>query len=48
MRDPKRWRLDPLGNPVFYTLRGCYGALCHEYDHIIPFSKGGKTNVANC
>eukprot|EP00347_Sterkiella_histriomuscorum_P019750 403340432 len=27
IRDPKRWRLDPLGNPVFYTLRGCHGAL---------------------
>lgn len=48
MRDPKRWRLDPLGNPVFYTLRGCHGALCHEYDHIMPFSKGGRTTVANC
>ena len=48
LRDPKRWRLDPVGNPVFYTLRGCQGALCHEYDHIVPFSKGGKTSVTNC
>lgn len=47
-RDPHRWRLDPAGNPVVYTLRGCHGSLCHEYDHIIPFSKGGKTTVANC
>ncbi len=22
--------------------------MCHEYDHIVPFSKGGKTVVANC
>ena len=43
-----RWRYDPYGNPVFYTLRGCHGALCHEYDHIVPFSKGGKTVVDNC
>jgi hypothetical protein len=29
-------------------LRGCHGSLCHEYDHIVPFSKGGKTEVSNC
>ena len=33
---------------MLYTLRGCKGAICHEYDHIIPFSKGGKTIVSNC
>ena len=37
-----------MGNPVLYTLRGCHGSLCHEYDHIVPFSKGGKTEVNNC
>ena len=47
-RDPTRWRLDAVGNPVMYILRGCHGSLCHEYDHIVPFSKGGKTEVANC
>ena len=31
-----------------YALRGCHGSLCHEYDHIVPFSKGGKTTVENC
>lgn len=29
-------------------MRGCDGCLCHEYDHIIPFSKGGHTEVNNC
>ena len=47
-RDPSRWRLDAVGNPVLYILRGCHGTLCHEYDHIVPFSKGGTTTVANC
>ena len=47
-RDPARWRLDAVGNPVLYMLRGCHGTLCHEYDHIVPYSKGGKTVVANC
>lgn len=47
-RDPTRWRIDAVGNPVLYLLRGCHGSLCHEYDHIVPFSKGGKTEVSNC
>ena len=47
-RDPKRWKYDPIGNPVLYALRGCHGSLCHEYDHIVPFSKGGKTVIDNC
>ena len=47
-RDPKRWKFDSLGNPVVNALRGCHGALCHEYDHIVPYSKGGKTLVSNC
>lgn len=47
-RDPKRWRIDPAGNVVSYKLRGCDGCLCHEYDHIIPFSKGGKSTLENC
>jgi 5-methylcytosine-specific restriction endonuclease McrA len=24
------------------------GLFCHEYDHIIPYSKGGKTELPNC
>lgn len=47
-RDPDRWRLDALGNPVCRALRGCFGPLCHEYDHVTPFSKGGKTETMNC
>ena len=47
-RDPDRWRFDPIGNPVMKALRGCQGALCHEYDHIVPYSKGGKTVLSNC
>lgn len=38
-RDPDRWRRDPLGNTVFRKLVGCPGCLCHDYDHIIPYSK---------
>lgn len=29
-------------------MKGCTGPLCHEYDHIIPYSKGGDTIVRNC
>ncbi len=47
-RDPDRWRLDAAGNPVLKALKGCNGPLCHEYDHIIPYSKGGETTVSNC
>lgn len=38
-RDPDRWRRDPLGNVLFRKLVGCPGCLCHDYDHIIPYSK---------
>lgn len=38
-RDPDRWRRDPLGNLVFRKLVGCAGCLCHDYDHILPYSK---------
>ncbi|KAK6153420.1 hypothetical protein DH2020_013059 [Rehmannia glutinosa] len=38
-RDPDRWRRDPLGNTVFRKLVGCPGCLCHDYDHIVPYSK---------
>lgn len=47
-RHPDRWRLDALGNPVLKVLKGCEGPFCHEYDHIIPYSKGGKTELYNC
>lgn len=38
-RDPDRWRKDALGNTVFRKLVGCAGCLCHDYDHILPYSK---------
>ncbi|GAB2299108.1 hypothetical protein Dimus_033180 [Dionaea muscipula] len=47
-RDPNRWRRDPLGNIVFRKLVGCPGCLCHDYDHIVPYSKGGKSILENC
>ncbi|KAI8543333.1 hypothetical protein RHMOL_Rhmol08G0208800 [Rhododendron molle] len=47
-RDPERWRRDPLGNTVFRKLVGCPGCLCHDYDHIVPYSKGGKSTLENC
>ena len=31
-----------------FSLRGCDGCLCHEYDHIVPFSKGGDSVLENC
>ncbi|XP_019152339.1 PREDICTED: uncharacterized protein LOC109149140 isoform X2 [Ipomoea nil] len=52
-RDPDRWRRDALGNIVFRKLVGCPGCLCHDYDHIIPYSKarvnrskGNRTEVS--
>ncbi|XP_010426192.1 PREDICTED: uncharacterized protein LOC104711209 [Camelina sativa] len=47
-RDPERWRRDHLGNIVFRKLVGCPGCLCHDYDHIVPYSKGGKSTLENC
>ncbi|KQK23431.1 uncharacterized protein LOC100825547 [Brachypodium distachyon] len=47
-RDPERWRRDALGNMVFRKLVGCPGCLCHDYDHIVPYSKGGKSTLENC
>jgi hypothetical protein len=38
-RSPDRWRMDPYGNMVFKKLVACEGALCHNYDHVQPFSK---------
>ena len=47
-RDPNRWRLDALGNPVMKPLRGFQGIFCHEYDHIFPYSLGGTSTFDNC
>ena len=47
-RDPNRWRLDALGNPVMKALRGFQGIFCHEYDHIFPYSLGGASTIDNC
>lgn len=38
-RDPDRWRKDAVGNIVFRKLVGCPGCLCHDYDHIVPYSR---------
>lgn len=38
-RDPARWRRDALGNVVFRKLVGCQGCLCHDFDHIVPYSR---------
>jgi hypothetical protein len=43
-RDPERWRRDALGNIVFRKLVGCPGCLCHDYDHIVPYSKVPDSN----
>ncbi|XP_011075302.1 photosystem II stability/assembly factor HCF136, chloroplastic isoform X2 [Sesamum indicum] len=47
-RDPERWRIDAAGNIVCKGLHTCNGCLCYEYDHIIPFSKGGESVAENC
>lgn len=47
-RDPSRWRRDPVGNLVFRKLVGCSGCLCYDYDHILPYSKGGTSTLDNC
>ncbi|KAK4744152.1 hypothetical protein SAY87_010464 [Trapa incisa] len=47
-RDPDRWRKDAVGNIVFRKLVGCPGCLCHDYDHIVPYSKGGQSTLENC
>ncbi|KAH6807759.1 HNH endonuclease domain-containing protein [Perilla frutescens var. frutescens] len=47
-RHPDRWRKDPAGNVVCKRFCNCQGCLCFEYDHIVPFSKGGESVVENC
>ncbi|KAI7747843.1 hypothetical protein M8C21_014372 [Ambrosia artemisiifolia] len=47
-RHPDRWRKDAAGNVVCKRFCNCQGCLCFEYDHIIPFSKGGESVVENC
>lgn len=47
-RDPSRWRRDPVGNLVFRKLVGCSGCLCYDYDHVVPYSKGGRSTLDNC
>ncbi|XP_056170870.1 uncharacterized protein LOC115694037 isoform X1 [Syzygium oleosum] len=45
-RDPDRWRRDAVGNIVFRKLVGCPGCLCHDYDHIVPYSKVKQRDVS--
>ncbi|MCL7032635.1 hypothetical protein MKW94_018492 [Papaver nudicaule] len=47
-RHPERWRKDAAGNIVCKRFCNCQGCLCFEYDHIIPFSKGGESTAENC
>ncbi|CAL5372381.1 unnamed protein product [Camellia sinensis] len=44
-RDPDRWSRDALGNTVFRKIVGCPGCLCHDYDHIVPYCKGGEKQI---
>ncbi|CAK7322839.1 unnamed protein product [Dovyalis caffra] len=47
-RHPERWRKDAAGNIVCKRFCNCHGCLCFEYDHILPFSKGGESTADNC
>ncbi|XP_073139536.1 uncharacterized protein [Henckelia pumila] len=47
-RHPERWRKDAAGNIVCKRFCNCHGCLCFEYDHIIPYSKGGESVAENC
>ncbi|GAA0139772.1 hypothetical protein LIER_01253 [Lithospermum erythrorhizon] len=47
-RHPERWRKDAAGNVVCKRFFNCLGCLCFEYDHILPFSKGGESVAENC
>lgn len=47
-RHPERWRKDAAGNIVCKRFYNCQGCMCFEYDHIIPFSKGGESTKENC
>ncbi|KAJ7978465.1 HNH endonuclease domain-containing protein [Quillaja saponaria] len=47
-RHPERWRKDAAGNIVCKRFCNCQGCLCFEYDHIVPFSKGGESIAENC
>uniref|UniRef100_A0ABL6V143 HNH domain-containing protein n=1 Tax=Cannabis sativa TaxID=3483 RepID=A0ABL6V143_CANSA len=47
-RHPERWRKDAAGNVVCKRFCNCNGCLCFEYDHIVPFSKGGESTAENC
>ncbi|XP_022135260.1 uncharacterized protein LOC111007267 [Momordica charantia] len=47
-RHPDRWRKDAAGNVVCKRFCNCQGCLCFEYDHIVPFSKGGESTAENC
>nr|GEZ23570.1 HNH endonuclease domain-containing protein [Tanacetum cinerariifolium] len=47
-RHPDRWRKDAAGNIVCKRFCNCQGCLCFEYDHILPYSKGGESVIDNC
>ncbi|KAJ0106317.1 hypothetical protein Patl1_18813 [Pistacia atlantica] len=47
-RHPERWRKDAADNIVCKRFCNCHGCLCFQYDHIVPFSKGGESTVDNC
>uniref|UniRef100_A0A1J3GKE7 HNH domain-containing protein n=2 Tax=Noccaea caerulescens TaxID=107243 RepID=A0A1J3GKE7_NOCCA len=47
-RHPERWRKDAAGNVVCKRFGNCSGCLCFEYDHIVPYSKGGESTAENC
>ncbi|KAH7430169.1 hypothetical protein KP509_09G086700 [Ceratopteris richardii] len=47
-RHPEHWRKDPAGNIVCRLFTNCNGCLCHQYDHVLPFFKGGESDASNC
>ena len=47
-RDPDRFRMDKSGSVVCKRLTNCHGCMCHQYDHIVAWSKGGESTIDNC
>lgn len=46
-KNPKKYRKDPYGNPMFCNSYGLPTAMGWEIDHITPVSKGGSDATRN-